>query len=741
MKKTRNWIVAIIGLSTVVYTCKVTRLTNAFQRDADGKIVVERNPDPSTFSPAESMKRIYLQKGYHLQLVASEPMIHEPVAIVWDGNHRMYVAEMNTYMQDANGTDEMKPISQIKRLEDTDGDGSMDKATVFIDSLVLPRMILTLDDRLLVNETNSNHIFSYRDTNNDGVADEKKMVFRNDAVSVANLEHQKSGFVWNVDNKIYVTVENLRYGWKNGQLSTDTLWESPAGQWGLTNDDYGRVYLSQAGSETPALAFQQNPFYGKLDFRDQYNDEFQAVWPVISTSDVQGGVGRLRPDSTLNHFTAVAGQSIYRGDRLPADLRGDLLIPEPVGRLIRRAKVSNVDGKIYLKNAYNKEEFIASSDMNFRPVNSSTGPDGCLYIVDMYRGIIQESNWTRPGSYLRPQIVRRGLDKHIGRGRIYRVVYDGMKPEKNPPKLLNLSTDKLVPLLASNNGWVRDNAQKLMIVRNDKSVAPALRTLARTSKSQLARIHALWTLNGLESLDRETLLGALKDADPMVRKTAVWICDGSYTRQDDQLIAALTPLAADPSADVKFQLTLSLRFSKLPSAQALLKRVVSSAPEGSVIAESNRRYLASLEAKAEAVRAAALLAETDKKLMLKGEIIFKELCATCHGPDGKGVSIGGAEMPAPPLAGSKDVNGSSSKLIRILLHGLTGPIEGKTYSSTMVAMGANDDEYLASVLTFIRSNLGNKGSAVRPNDVRRIRQSSGDRTTPWTMEELNKLRF
>src|SRR5690606_8108949 len=130
------------------------------------------------------------------------------------------------------------------------------------------------------------------------------------------------------------------------------------------------------------------------------------------TPDVQGGVKRLRPDSTLNHFTGGGGQTIYRGDKMP-DLAGDLFIAEPVGRLVRRAKVHQNNGKVTLTNAYNKEEFLVSTDMNFRPVNTATGPDGYLYIVDMHRGIIQESAWTKPGSYLGEQILRNKLDKNI----------------------------------------------------------------------------------------------------------------------------------------------------------------------------------------------------------------------------------------------------------------------------------------------------------------------------------------
>lgn len=734
MKKNKRIVVGILVLSSFIYTCKITQ--NALKRDADGKIIVNTKPSPAYLSPEESMKTIHLQKGYHLELVASEPMIHEPVAIVWDGNGRMYVAEMNTYMQDVDGTGEMKAVCSVKRLEDTNGDGKMDKSVIFIDNLVLPRMILTLDDRLLVNETNSNNIYSYRDTSGDGVADEKKMVFNNDAINTGNLEHQKSGLIWNIDNKIYVTVENARYSYDNGQIKREFLPEGPGGQWGLTHDDYGRLYFSAAGSETPALSFQQNPAYGRLDFKDQFNDEFQAVWPIISTPDVQGGVSRLRPDSTLNHFTGCTGQSIFRGTALPADTKGDLFICEPVGRLIRRAKVTNTDGKVILTNAYNKEEFIASTDMNFRPVNSVTGPDGSLYIVDMYRGIIQEGNWTKPGSFLRSKIVPRGLDKNIGRGRIYRVVYDGIKPDKKRPQMLNQPSSELVGYLEHANGWWRDNAQKLLVVRADKSVVPALKTMATGSQNPIARIHALWTLNGLKSLDEQTLNQGLKDKDAAVRKAAVWICDDKLREGNNNLLTALEPLKNDPSEDVRFQLALSLRYSKSDKAKTLLTEVLAINKTIPVLVESQKKYQSAIDAKAATEQNAKLMAEADRKLVTEGGLIFKQLCATCHGADGKGVSIGGKDMPAPPLASSKDVTGDPQKLIKILLHGLSGPINTKTYPDVMPALGFNTDDYIASVLSYIRNDMGNKASVIKPADVKKIRDQHASRTKPWTLTEL-----
>ena len=722
-------------LSGMVYNCKITQ--NSVKRDSDGKIMVNTNPSPAYLDPKESMKTIHLQKGYHLELVASEPMIHEPVAIVWDGNGRMFVAEMNTYMQDIDGNGEMNAVCSVKRLEDTNGDGKMDKSIVFINKLVLPRMILTLDDRLLVNETNSNNIYSYRDTNGDGVADEKKLVFNNDAINTGNLEHQKSGLIWNIDNKIYVTVENARYSYDDGQIKREFLPEGPGGQWGLTTDDYGRLYFSAAGSETPALGFQQNPAYGRLDFKDQFDDDFQAVWPIIATPDVQGGVSRLRPDSTLNHFTGCTGQSIFRGTALPHDVRGDLFICEPVGRMIRRAKVTNTSGKITLTNAYQKEEFITSTDMNFRPVNSVTGPDGSLYIVDMYRGIIQEGNWTQAGSFLRDKIVSRGLDKNIGRGRIYRVVYDDIKPDKKRPRMLQQPSSELVNYLEHPNGWWRDNAQKLLVVRADRSVVPALKIMATQSHNALARIHALWTLNGLKSLDEVTLNQGLKDKDAEVRKTAVWICDDRLRTGNTNLLSALEALKNDPSKDVRFQLALSLRYATSQKAKVLLTEVLAMNKTIPVLYESQRKYQSEIDARAATARNAQQLADAERKLVTEGALIFKQLCATCHGADGKGVSIGGKEMPAPPLAASKDVTGDPKRLIKTLLHGLTGPINAKTYPDVMPALGFNTDDYIASVLSYIRNDMGNKASIIKAADVKKIRDEHAARTKPWTVAELD----
>jgi mono/diheme cytochrome c family protein/glucose/arabinose dehydrogenase len=722
--------------STICYfACSTENIE--FRRDEDGKIIIDPLPSWVHLSPEESMKRIYLQKGYRLELVASEPMIHEPVAIAWDPNGRMYVAEMNTYMQDINGTGEMKRVCKVKRLEDTDGDGKMDKSVVFIDSLLLPRMILPLDDRVLVAETNDNSIYSYRDTDGDGIADEKEVVFTNEVPSTSNLEHQRSGLIWNLDNRIYVTVENVRYRYENGQLVAENLEEYAGGQWGLTSDDYGRLYFSSAGGEIPALGFQQNPYYGGLTYNDQFDSEFKAVWPIVPTPDVEGGLNRLRlEDSTLNHFTASTGQSIFRGSALPKDLIGDLLICEPVGRLIRRAKVTNTDGKITLENAYYREEFIASTDMNFRPVNTQTGPDGHLYIVDMYRGIIQESAWTKKGSYLRPKILERGLDKNIGKGRIYRLVYDGLKSDSKQPRMLSETSEQLVAHLEHPNGWWRDNAQKLLVLRGDTSVAGALRKIALGSTTDLSRIHALWTLEGLDVLDLSTILAAMDDKAFSVRKTAVWIADEAKWKANDHVFARLQELKSDPSADVRLQLLLTMRFDDTERSKSLENDLLARYPND-ILAVSMGQFEERRVRRAQASKEAASLAKADQQLVKRGAVIFKEFCASCHGPDGRGLSIGGGDAPAPALAENPDVSGAPDKLIKILLHGLTGPINGKTYLSLMPPMSSRDDDYIAAVLSYIRTDLGNKSSVIRKEHVKRIREQTADRSEPWTKAELD----
>ena len=715
------------------------------------------NPHPSSayLSPEESMKTMYLPKGYHLQLVASEPMIKDPVAITWDGNGRMYVAEMLTYMKDADATGEQLPWSRIMLLEDTNNDGKMDKSSVFVDSLLLPRMMQSIGNELLVNETNSIKITSYSDTNGDGKADLEKVVYNkeNYAPSDANMEHQRSGLDWNLDNWMYMTYDPVRFRYTNGVIKVDSIASGVNGQWGLTHDNYGRLFFSSAGGETPVLGFQINPVYGRLDFDDQFDPAFQAVWPIIATPDVQGGNERLRPNNTLNHFTASCGQSIFRGDALPKDFVGDYIVCEPVGRIIRRAKVFDIKGKTFLKNAYDSMEFISSSDMNFRPVNSATGPDGNLYIVDMYRGIIQQGSWTKEGSFLRHKIDSLGLAKNIDRGRIYRVVYDGMKSDPKP-NMLNESSAVLVNYLGNPNGWWRDNAQKLIVTRGDQSVVPALKAMATgrqgvpaNDTNQLARIHALWTLEGLNAIDKDVLTQALQDHDPQVRKTSVWISEPFLKANDSEMINAVAKLKDDASYDVRVQVMLSMYSSSSDKAKAIINEMVQQ-NAGNPMLVATKNALDNNKLVGELSGRLGNMARRDKEDILDGAVIFRSLCANCHGADGKGLAIGGSVMAAPPLAGAMPLQFTEKNTaIRILLNGLTGPVNGKSYSGGMPSMAANDDDWIANVLSYARYQFGNTAKnknapspVVTSKEVKALRKINAARNKVWTLDELKNIK-
>lgn len=768
--KSKIQLSGFIILSLLLHNCTVPQENTENKQDPFASLpAFDSSPTPAYLSPEESMGKIYLPEGYHLELVASEPMIKEPVAIAWDGNAKMYVAEMLTYMQDANAIGEQEPVSRISLLEDTDHDGKMDKNSVFIDSLLLPRMIQCVGNELLVNETNTIDIYSYRDSDGDGKADQKKLVFQNDnyVVNDANMEHQRSGLDWNLDNWMYMTYDPIRLRYTNGTMQADTIVSGSGGQWGITHDNYGRLFYSRAGGEIPALGFQINPVYGTLDFADQYSAEFSKVWPIISTPDVQGGPLRLRDNATLNHFTAPCGQSIFRGDRLPQDFIGDYIVCEPVGRLIRRASVVNQDGKTRLQNTYHQQEFITSSDMNFRPVNTATGPDGNLYIIDMHRGIIQQGNWTKPGSFLRQKIDSLGLADNVGHGRIYRVVHEDFTPGPKP-KMLDESTMDLLAHLGHSNGWWRDNAQREIILRGDKSVVPALKGIITTEENNhLARIHGLWTLEGLGAIDKPILIKALDDSHAQVRRTAVWISEPYLEAGDAMMIEKVGGLKADENDDVLVQVLLSLYKSKSGKAKAIFEQILAKNPDNEMLratktALDNNKDVRNFGNKL------GELAAADRNLILDGAGIFKSLCASCHGADGKGLAIGGTEMAAPSLEGSKRLAFlEKENTIRILLHGLSGPVDGKEYSSVMPPMEANSDEWIASVASYIRYEFGGRpprkpGSipgmappavnsesgfpvrettspVVTPEEVKKIREESTGRNMPWTIADLDTI--
>ena len=271
----------------------------------------------------------------------------------------------------------------------------------------------------------------------------------------------------------------------------------------------GRVYRNTNESALH-VDLVPTPYYGRnpnlLRTRGSYESlegddrEVNTVWPVRPTRGVNRGyqTGILRADGTLAAFTSVNSPVVYRGDRLPAELYGNVFVAEPAGNLVSRIIVEDDGASLEARKAYDNAEFLASTDERFRPVYLSNAPDGTLYIVDMYRGIIQHKGYIT--EYLRDQIVQRTLEPPIGLGRIYRVMHDSTRRDRKPA-LSTASPAKLVETLSHPNGWWRDTAQRLLVERGDKTVVPALKTLAEGAPEPRTRLHALWTLDGIDSLE------------------------------------------------------------------------------------------------------------------------------------------------------------------------------------------------------------------------------------------------
>ena len=380
-------------------------------------------------------------------------------------------------------------------------------------------------------------------------------------VKGGNPEHSPNSLLWGVDNWLYTSEHTADYRWTRTGLETaKTL---SRGQWGLSMDDTGRVFRNWNDDPLrvdylPGRVLARNP--AAVRTRGVYEPvtEDLAVWASRPTPAVNRGYrdGVLRPDGSLAVFQAAGTPTVYRGDRLPADLRGHVFVTEPAGNLVRRyALKEGADGRLAATNAHPRSEFLTSTDERFRPVNLLSAADGTLYIADMYRGVIQHGQYQ--SEYLKNQIRARGLVEPTGLGRIFRLAHETTRREARPA-LSAKTPAELVPVLEHPNGWWRDTAQRLLVERGDRSVAPALTALATGARDPRTRLHALWTLDGLGALDAATVLRALGDTAPEVRAAAVRVAEPWLGKDGDPVPAAVRGLAGDRAARVRWQLALSI---------------------------------------------------------------------------------------------------------------------------------------------------------------------------------------
>ncbi|TDB68121.1 DUF7133 domain-containing protein [Arundinibacter roseus] len=518
----------------------------------------EGSSPPKT--PEEELATFRLPPGLKIQLVAAEPLVQDPVVMTFDPDGRLWVVEMRGFMPTIDGEGEDQPSGRISVLEDTDGDGTMDKSTIYLDSLLMPRALALVPGGALVAENQS--LWLTQDTNGDLKADSKTLLDADYAGSPLP-EHSGNGLWRGMDNYYYNVKSRFRYRLTNGKWLRDST--EFRGQWGVSHDDEGHLFYNYNWSQlhadlVPPNALTRNQHHAPTSGIDHGLTIDRRVYPIRPNPAVNRGYipGTLDAEGKLLEFTAACSPLVYREKTLPTDYQGNAFVCEPAGNLIKRNVVQK---KGFLLEAFDPTpgtEFLASTDERFRPVHLATGPDGALYIADMYRGLIQHGAYVTP--YLREQTLSRGLVLPVHLGRIWRIVPENWQPAK-PQKLSAASSSELVTQLSNSNGWHRDIAQRLLVERNDPTSVANLRQLALNGTAPFGRFHALWTLDGMKKGTAELYLAALSDPHPLVQSTALrlldpWAKKDEWTRK--ALEMKLKTLASDPSPELSLQLALSV---------------------------------------------------------------------------------------------------------------------------------------------------------------------------------------
>lgn len=723
-------------------------------------------PESPPLAPERAMATLRVAPGFRVELVAAEPLVEDPVAIAWDERGLLYVVEMRGFMPTVDGEGEQEPIGRVVVLEDTDHDGMMDRHGVYLDGLVSPRAIATVSGGILIGEPPN--LWLCRSEADDGAlphcgSRERLLDYGDPDPDL--LEHTENGLLWALDNWIYNAKSDRRFRLLRGTAGVSvevdpTLFR---GQWGIAQDDVGRLYYNTNSRYLfadliPADYALANPEHqprgGGIGASERLVHD-ESVYSIRVNPGINRGYvnGMLRDDGRLAVTTSVSGLTVYRGDQFPATFRGDVFVPEPAGNAVAHfdlapGPVENgiptlvAEHRRYGDPEWVEREFLASTDERFRPVDAKIGPDGALYVIDMYRGILQHVRYVT--TYLREYILEHGLDRPIGMGRIYRVVWEGDSgdpaPVRRDPPNLEAAAER-VAALAHQNGWHRDTAQRLLVENElDDESSEDLRELARSGDDNLGRIHALWTLHGRGELDDESVQDALRAPDPWLVVHGLRVGETYLASGSPDGPAVLGELLDSSSPQVRVQALLSLGAvaRQTPWAGTALSERVASRPDDpfhrqvALVANLNGTGAADPpEARAEA----PALTAAEAAQFNSGRRHYRA-CSSCHNNDGQG-----QDGLGPSLVDTPWVLGSPERLIALVLQGIEGPIEvhGETWDDMMPGFAPDPrlpDPAIAALLTYIRRSWGNVADPVSPELVTNVRQRTSDRVDPWTAPEL-----
>lgn len=754
----QKWLISFVPIVFLIACNSGTGTDNTEKKDS---LAIRREFASSpVLTPSASLKHLQVEEGFTIELMAAEPLVVAPVAMTFDEQSRAWVVEMQGYMPDTAGTGEDIATGKIVILEDTNRDGKSDLRKIFLDSLILPRAICLIENGVLVAEP-PNLWFVER---NGDIAGKKILVDAQYAEG-GNVEHQPNGLLRNIDNWIYNAKSSFRYKKKGNEwLKEKTHFR---GQWGLSNDDYGRLYYNHNSANVlgdyffPSLG-ATNSNQKKINGFNEKIVSDNRVYPARANTGVNRGYMKGFLDSNLRlvNFTAACGPLVYRGHLFGDSYYGNAFVPEPSANLVKRNILAENGYLLSGKQAYRGKEFLASTDERFRPVNCYNAPDGALYVLDMYRGIIQHKTFLT--DYLKKEIKDRELTQPLSCGRIYRVVPSGKKASA-----VNFPEDpvELVKLFEHSNGWVREKAQQLIIDKKYTQAIPELRAYVNDAKKPLPLIHSLWILAEWGELKSDDLIRLLQQSEPHVRIEALNVLPAVMTKSNYKaFVPALQQMLQQDSLSAPVIVFLANDIRKLDAAAAetILQTAVKNYPNNRFVADAVlgnlkgrerqfretisdtslliRKQLDKLIADITQSKNDANFRELAKKYP-EGFEVYKSICQTCHGSDGNGL-----QSLAPPLNRSEWVTGSKERLTAIVLFGMTGPIKvnDKLYKAPeivgeMPGIANNKElkeEEIAQLLSFIRNAWSNKASEVTANDVEKVRRKYEGRQKAFTMEEL-----
>ncbi len=542
------------------------------------------------YPPHEALETFQIEDGFRIELFASEPDVADPVAMEVDEAGRIYVVENSGYPLNTEGA-----VGKVKLLEDTDGDGRPDRSTTFVDRLTMPTGVMAWKKGILV--TDPPNVWYFKDEDGDGRADTREVMLA--GFPFNNPQHTVSSPYYGLDNWIYLAHEGYGsstvFGDKFNKPGTEIHYpahaESPRlpieqaslrfrpdtwgieflanrSQFGLAFDRWGRIFVhnnsNHAQHEVVAPRYlSRNPHLQIPRPWQNVSDHGNAaeVFPITVRP-------RFEILSNVGRFTSACGLTLYLGGKFPPGFEHVSFVAEPVHNLVHRDVWEPRGATFTARRAHEEREFLASTDRWFRPVNLYVGPDGALYLLDYYREVIEHPEWTSAETYESEELYDGS-----GHGRIYRIVpEDGLPPVKRF-QLDERSDRELVQLLADPNIWWRRTAQRLLLDRNSVGSVAELTMLVEESVSPEGRLHALWTLHGLDRLDPALISLALDDPEAGVRETAVVLAEAQLSSAP-LLIERLLSMANDPNPRVRFQVVATLGEVDSPRAREARDRLL-----------------------------------------------------------------------------------------------------------------------------------------------------------------------